>query len=797
MAVSKRPAPTSNEVARANVMTRRALGALLQHRPWMTGESSAQPEQPTGDAESTVRRSPRRRGRPSSTASIAVENDPLQLPDTILDETPPQRVAPPVAAQYAVANDQLDTNTLNQPVEQRVPVPAEPDSFSGQEGSLTQTNEPIEHANERTVPQSSSVTHISETLPPLDARVSLLKDLAADSIPAAGSIISRKRWVPPSLRRSLVASVEEVKTSIASDGTVDLKDVDSPDGHRLALIEEAVQFQDYYFLILIQAVCQVAKQSEGSTTRFHTSVSRLGAFSLGSEDLTPKMDEFCRDFPVHGGLEVSTEVGGTAAALASVSSWDKIKYHIEECADRLQSSWQSFILSCMQLKVLPLAQDLARNFGITSRLLQRAMFGEIMRKMEVSDEVSEEAKGMFVHSQDRLHSHRPLNGKEACDAYLRIHILLLHKDARATSAFLIDNILINNNKFSAITPHIFDKHGKSRYRPGSFRPNIMAPTFVKGPDVTLFVSSIRLGPVHLPVKPAKQTFSFFVPEEEFLSLAEKKSPKGEGHRHQLHFTGRSCSFRLRMCKALGDQVFTTSTWLSQPSILPTWAYISVNDHMLELPHTKKEKVRPYDLTEIIHPGFNTVVFQLNLEGKLRDPLQVAFAVEVLSAVPIEAVIAGCAAKQAIPASNIITGIQRRLKPAEDDELVMVDPKISITLTDPFSNSRIFDLPARSKGCKHDQPFDLRTFLESRLSHGDFGIAEQMKCPICGVDARPGELVLDGFLMEVRKELEARGKLDTRAITVDDKGNWKIKESEERKEGPRRQSEPVIMEIDDD
>ncbi|KAG8630151.1 hypothetical protein KVT40_001770 [Elsinoe batatas] len=792
MAVSKRLVPTSNEVARANVMTRHALGALLHQRPWMTGGSLAQPAPPTGAAETTVRRSPRRRDRPSSNTSGVLDHALSQPMDNTLDEIPLQRVTPPVTSQHAVADDQLDVNTVIHPVEQGTPVTAGYDSFSGQEDLPMRHDEPVEQANGGIVRPSYRETHMSESSPPRDARVSLLKDLAADSVPAAGSIISSKRWIPPSLRRSQVGIVEEVKMTIASDGIVDLKDVDSPDGHRLALIEEAVHFQDYYFLILIQAVCQVAKQSEGSPTRFHTSISRLGAFSLGSEDLTPKLDEFCRNFPIHGGLEVSTKVDSTDAPLRSVDSWSKIRHHIEECADRLHSSWQYFILSCIGLKVLPLAQDLARNFRITSRLLQRAMFGEIMRNMEVSDVVSEEAKSVFVHSQDRLHSHRPLNGKEACDAYLRIHNLLLHNDARASSTFLIDN-----NKFSAITPHIFDKHGKSRYRPGSFRPNAMAPIFVKSPDVALFVSSIRLGPVHLPSKPAKQTFSFFVPEEEFLSLAEKKNPKGEGHRHQLHFTGRSCSFRLRMCEALGDQAFTTSTWLSQPSISPTWAYVSINDHMLELPHTKKEKVRPFDLTEVIHPGFNTVVFHLNLESTLREPLHVAFAVEVLSAVPIEAVIAGCAGKQVISASNIITGIQRRLKPAEDDELVMVDPKISIALTDPFSNSKIFDLPARSKNCKHDQPFDLRTFLESRLSHGDFGIAEQMKCPICGVDARPGELVLDGFLMEVRKELEASGKLDTRAITVDDRGDWKIKESEESKEGSRHQSEPVIMEIDDD
>jgi hypothetical protein len=54
--------------------------------------------------------------------------------------------------------------------------------------------------------------------------------------------------------------------------------------------------------------------------------------------------------------------------------------------------------------------------------------------------------------------------------------------------------------------------------------------------------------------------------------------------------------------------------------------------------------------------------------------------------------------------------------------------------------------------------------------------------------RPQTLLVDGFLVEVRKELERKGMLTTRAIVVEGDGRWTAKEEEKsgvRSESPER------------
>jgi hypothetical protein len=52
--------------------------------------------------------------------------------------------------------------------------------------------------------------------------------------------------------------------------------------------------------------------------------------------------------------------------------------------------------------------------------------------------------------------------------------------------------------------------------------------------------------------------------------------------------------------------------------------------------------------------------------------------------------------------------------------------------------------------------------------------DQWRCPICRADARPQYLVVDGFLEEVKKALDAQGRSNTRAINVHQDGSWKPK-----------------------
>ena len=52
------------------------------------------------------------------------------------------------------------------------------------------------------------------------------------------------------------------------------------------------------------------------------------------------------------------------------------------------------------------------------------------------------------------------------------------------------------------------------------------------------------------------------------------------------------------------------------------------------------------------------------------------------------------------------------------------------------------------------------------------LTDKWKCPICGEDARPQVLRIDGFLSEVRAILAVQRQLTAKDITVSAHGSWK-------------------------
>jgi hypothetical protein len=101
----------------------------------------------------------------------------------------------------------------------------------------------------------------------------------------------------------------------------------------------------------------------------------------------------------------------------------------------------------------------------------------------------------------------------------------------------------------------------------------------------------------------------------------------------------------------------------------------------------------------------------------------------------------------------------------------VESNLTINLFDPFSASKICDIPVRSKACLHNDCFDLDTFLDTRRRKGDVSVPDGWRCPICNADARPNHLIVDGFLEEVKKQLDAQNLSNTRAIIVQQDGSW--------------------------
>ena len=135
----------------------------------------------------------------------------------------------------------------------------------------------------------------------------------------------------------------------------------------------------------------------------------------------------------------------------------------------------------------------------------------------------------------------------------------------------------------------------------------------------------------------------------------------------------------------------------------------------------------------------------------------------------------------ISADESLAAIRKSLggEEAPDDDVMLTSSTLTVKLFDPYSGCRIFDTPVRGASCLHKDCFDLQTFLGQckREKPGCPTVVDCWRCPLCKGDVRPQTLVIDGWLVEVRKELEKRGRLDTRAIVVEADGSWKPREEE--------------------
>ena len=288
---------------------------------------------------------------------------------------------------------------------------------------------------------------------------------------------------------------------------------------------------------------------------------------------------------------------------------------------------------------------------------------------------------------------------------------------------------------------------------------------------------------------------FFLESAAFARIP-KDTPSDLGEPATRTISPESIMFRIRSCRRSVKGILDDSSiWVVTENVWPPFPYFTINKKMLEL----RKKVHfgkdlPIDITPYIKAGENLIEIRCNvIAAKIKhgepDPRDFLFAVEVVGVMTHEEIRRHCNSK-IIPAAESIEAIRRSLTGSDtDDDISIVSSNLTINLLDPFYGCRIFDVPVRGARCLHRDCFDLETFLATRMTVRPNGPSkvDVWACPICKADARPPSLVVDGFLVEVRKELEKQGKLDTRAIVVEQDGSWRPKEEKESAEGEGRRA----------
>lgn len=241
---------------------------------------------------------------------------------------------------------------------------------------------------------------------------------------------------------------------------------------------------------------------------------------------------------------------------------------------------------------------------------------------------------------------------------------------------------------------------------------------------------------------------------------------------------QSVRIRLRTCKYPKDSVdFETTGAAVAATDWPENIYISLNDQHLQ-PRRKQHFHHdlPIELTHTVQEGKNTVTVSLPVPLKIGQTIQkYLMLVEVIEIWSAETLKKRIQSHEHFTVDEMKVELRRRLNGADDDEIVVADEHLSLSVTDPFS-LRICTTPVRSIHCKHVECFDLDNWLETRQGkpsrrQGEPSKVDEWKCPICGGDARPQTLSIDDFFAQVREKLLADGAERTKLIRIDKECNW--------------------------
>ncbi len=300
-----------------------------------------------------------------------------------------------------------------------------------------------------------------------------------------------------------------------------------------------------------------------------------------------------------------------------------------------------------------------------------------------------------------------------------------------------------------------------------------------------YVTDFAMKPKPFPDILSIHEWHFAVSDDDFLALPSE-SNSSEGAPPTRLFKEDSRIYRLRCI--MESTSLDINKWVVAETKWPSDMYFSFNGFRLH-PRKKLHNGRDLaiDITSRIRKAKNTIKIFSN-KRKDAEQLDYALAVEIVG-FKNHADVKGEIVRRVVPADEIKTTITTSLASRahttpdttdDDDEITVISNTLTISLMDPYKGIEMFDIPARGATCSHRNCFDLETFLQTRPSKaaGEPTRVDEWKCPICGADARPCSLVVDGYLAEVRDVLEAVGQLGTaKAITVGDDGVWRVKNEE--------------------
>ncbi|OQU95155.1 hypothetical protein CLAIMM_01400 [Cladophialophora immunda] len=237
----------------------------------------------------------------------------------------------------------------------------------------------------------------------------------------------------------------------------------------------------------------------------------------------------------------------------------------------------------------------------------------------------------------------------------------------------------------------------------------------------------------------------------------------------------SVRFRLRsvVVDMRGRELFTPTEleFSARPTKWPSMVSIVINDSDVDLRRGGDSGADSVaDVTDLLREGNNEVeVNALFRPAEKESGCAYLMAVEIVCMASYDQIEAMATRISTTDVLRAITDSMKSRNGSLDTQSV-----IAINVIDPLT-FRVWRTPVRGKECRHRECFDLKGFLSrgrEGVNHGGLTDPNRWNCPICGRNARPNQLVIDEFLLDVRKNLSENNRLlCAKEILIKEDGTW--------------------------
>lgn len=307
---------------------------------------------------------------------------------------------------------------------------------------------------------------------------------------------------------------------------------------------------------------------------------------------------------------------------------------------------------------------------------------------------------------------------------------------------------------------------------------------------------------------------FILSQEFFSRLSIWEPHQCMPGRHKRTVQDKSLIYRLRCVQAVKgkDDITLTANWVLRETSWPPHIFIQLNSDPIQLRRKHIFNADLFvDITNQVSVGTNVLKVAMFPEKDKPIPMGTyILRVEILEARSHAAIANQITLKQTIDKEAAKSAIISRLKPSEDDDVVVELNHLTLSIVCPFT-MQLIKTPVRGRLCLHTECFDLDNYLASRprKKPREPPDADAWKCPYCSGDARPLELVIDGFIMDVVSQVKAMKSVlvdEMREVVVKKDGSWELKKEDAAKgKGPNRapsmakesKKEMEVIMIDDD